>query len=923
MLGNLHAPAWALRFWRSDLARSTGVRFTGIAMVAFAGAYVGLHAFFVDAVNTTVWYPLAGITAAFAARQPVRRHGTGHWGTPRWGTPRWGTARWGRTPLVLGVLVGTAAAGICMSWPTAVWLGYGLANAVEVVVFATVHSRLHRGRRPLERTTDVLRMGLTSVIAVTAGALTFTGPFLLVVVLRDSSAAHLVFPAARGYWASHLTGILVMGPALLAIRRGKLRDTFQLGGRRLEAVLQLLTTAAVSWAMFAPGQHLPVSFLAALPLLWAAARLGMPLTVVAIALGGTVTAALTANGGGPLIFLTDPLIGICATQALLIGNAMAALTLALLAQRRDELTRAVAVSEARYRRTFDHALLGTAVLRISAEGPRLELANPALRRMLGDDGGAAWFDALEEQDRLAALAALQELYQGRIETWQSELRLTTSSGARWFEARLGVLPAEAAQAVGFDIEPEVRLVSAQVIDVTERHLAERRLRELALHDSLTGLPNRTLILDRIQAALQTSHSGARVAVLFCDLDDFKDVNDSAGHASGDAVLIEVARRIRESVRPGDTVGRLGGDEFVVVCPDVHDEEAARGVAQRVLEGVGRPCGREHPEGSEAWSDPHAVLAATSVGLALSGASSTPESLLREADTAMYAAKRGGKNRVAVFDSADHRRALRRVRVERELLGAVREKQFVLHYQPIVDLPAGRTSGVEALVRWSHPERGLLLPAEWLDVAEASQVMPELGAWVLRTAVEQAAAWHRLLGPAAPTVHVNISPAQLRRPGFDAAVAGLIQEHDLPGRLLVLELTEQQLDQPAEAVLRWFEGLRAQGVRLAVDDFGTGYSSLTHLTELPVDVIKLDRHFVHAMHDDPRALAVVQAVLGMGRALGLLTVAEGVETAEQALQLTRLGCTVAQGFLWSRAVPADQLDFGSSLRTRGAMPRQRS
>jgi len=424
---------------------------------------------------------------------------------------------------------------------------------------------------------------------------------------------------------------------------------------------------------------------------------------------------------------------------------------------------------------------------------------------------------------------------------------------------------------------------------------EKSLRE-SFYDQLTRLPNRALFLDRLeQASAEHVRGGLRTALLYLDLDGFKAVNDRYGHAAGDAVLRASAARLREALRAGDTPARLGGDEFAVVLADV-DVAAAEEVAHRVLEALCRPV--EH-EG-------HRLEVGCSIGVAAVGhAGTTPGTLLRDADTAMYVAKAAPaaeRPAVRTFQDSVRRARAERLELEVDLAGAVGGGQLVLHYQPTVRLCDGGPAAVEALVRWQHPRLGLLAPDRFIAVAEQSGHIAALGSWVLAEACRQLAAWHAEGLPL--TVAVNLASAQLV-PGLVGEVTGLLRRHGLPGHRLVLEITESVVVSEGGAVQQVLADLRALDVRIAVDDFGTGYSSLSYLQRLPVDVLKVDRSFVTALGrgGDP---ALVRTVLSLAQALGLDSVAEGIETEEERRVLSDLGCTIGQGYLWSRPLPAPEL-----------------
>jgi diguanylate cyclase (GGDEF)-like protein len=440
-----------------------------------------------------------------------------------------------------------------------------------------------------------------------------------------------------------------------------------------------------------------------------------------------------------------------------------------------------------------------------------------------------------------------------------------------------------------------RMDMDELVDVLEHALARS-----ALSDELTGLANRSLLLDRLGAA---TGRRAPVAVLFIDLDGFKLINDGFGHETGDRLLVDVAARLRDAVRPSDLVARMGGDEFAVLCEPVDGERDALAVARRIQARLAEPFAiagqRRQVRASIGcrYTEPGGDDGETGAG---------PEALLRDADVAMYQAKAAGKNRVEPYSAATRARILRRLELEHELRRAVGGRELAVHYQPQVDLVTGRLVGVEALVRWPHSRFGAVSPEEFVSVAEETGLIAPLGAWVFDEACRQLAAWRRLPELAGLTVTVNVSVHQLEDPRFALQVAGSLEVSGVPASSVCLELTESALMAAGGGPLEVLEALKAHGVYVAVDDFGTGYSSLASLKRLPVEVLKVDRSFVGGLGTDPEDSAIVASVLSLAHAMGLHVVAEGVETALQAAELLALGCTVAQGWLFSPAVPAEDL-----------------
>ncbi len=431
----------------------------------------------------------------------------------------------------------------------------------------------------------------------------------------------------------------------------------------------------------------------------------------------------------------------------------------------------------------------------------------------------------------------------------------------------------------------------------KRHAED--LAHQALHDCLTGLPNRVLFMDRAEMALsRVKRRSTTVGVLYFDLDGFKGVNDSLGHEAGDELLVEVASRVRAVLRPADTLARFGGDEFTILAEEIVDPHDLVHIAARVGASLADPmalAGR-----------PARVTA--SIGIAVAAEDSTAESLVREADAAMYLAKQAGGGRHELFDGEMRRRAADRVETERALRLAVERREFHLDYQQQVDLETGRMVGLEALVRWNSPERGLLPPGEFIALAEDTAVIVPLGAWVLVEALEQARRWRELHPGAAPlAMSVNLSARQLALPDLVDVVAAALRETETDPALLCLEITESVAMGQGESTFSVLAALKELGLRLAIDDFGTGYSSLSYLRRYPVDVLKIDRSFVTGLDRHPANASIVAAVVTLAHALGLTAVAEGVEHPGELQELRRLGGDVGQGYLLGRPMAAKDVE----------------
>ncbi len=809
------------------------------------------------------WWPAAGVAVVALVRSP-RRH-------------------WPALAAVIGVAtcLGNIATGQ-RSLPLASW--FAVANVTEAVLAAVALLFAAGGRPPqLTRVRDVWLLLACAGLGAGVGGLIAAGAVA-------SLGGGYFLTAYATFITAHPAGVLLIGSVALAGPRigDRLRHP-------AEVVLQAVVTLTLTVLVFGPTAALPLSFVPLAAIAWSAARFGPRVTSVQTLVLAVLASVLTVNGHGPFAIAGRSLgvdwlaVRLAQLYIIIVVILMLALTLAVNESARRALE--LADREDLFRRTFDEAMLGMLLVEAPLPGDTrwlISRANPVAHTMLGAPEalvGAALDEVLGADFPSREFA---DFVDGRIDHLQHDLWLGETAPAR---RRVSVAISALRDPSGAPVR-----VAVQVIDATEQVRAQERLQTLAMTDPLTGLANRALLEEDLSRRLRET-DGQRLLLVFVDLDDFKIVNDSSGHVVGDEVLLAVASRLAREVPEGALVARLGGDEFVVLhtCPPDAQAYAQR-LAGTLIQVVSRPITVAE----------RVYRVGASVGMTVSQTDSTMESLLREADSAMFQAKREGKNRFSLFSQHLQDAALRRITISEQLHTALAQGQFALFVQPVIDLRTGRILGGECLLRWRHPTRGLLLPEEWLDVAEGSPIMARLGSWVLAEACRLAADWPQIDGGGPPrTVHANVSASQLGHRTLVSDVRNALAESGLaPGRL-VLELTETELAREEHVVLAEIDELRRAGVRLAADDVGTGYSSLTRLTDMPIDILKIDRTFVTRMRDDDRARAVVEGLVTLGTAMGLEVVAEGVEDAEVAVPLRDLGCPSAQGFLWNPPVPAEE------------------
>jgi diguanylate cyclase (GGDEF)-like protein/PAS domain S-box-containing protein len=504
----------------------------------------------------------------------------------------------------------------------------------------------------------------------------------------------------------------------------------------------------------------------------------------------------------------------------------------------------------------------------------------------------SWTDRIHPEDAEQVIRDIHHHVQGGAHNWVDEYRFRRRDGTYAFVIDRGYV-------VYDEFHNPIRMLGS-MMDVTERKSLEKQLTHQALHDPLTKIPNRALFRDRVDHALaKLPRSKSSLAVLFLDLDNFKGINDSLGHAAGDRLLVSVAERLQDCLRTTDTAARLGGDEFAILVEAIHNSEETIMIAERIQAMFQEPF---EIEGKMTRVN-------TSIGIASSAADIVnSEELLRNADLAMYMAKNKGKGRYVIFEPEMHQALMERIALEEDLRKAVENNEFVIHYQPIVDLQSEDMLGMEALARWIHPKFGMLGPLKFIPIAEETNLIVPLGEWILTEACRQTQEWREKLAEGLDlSVTVNISFKQFQDPGLVDAVKKSLSTSNVPPRCLTLEITESFMIQDTEATITKLQDLKALGIRLAIDDFGTGYSSLSYLQRFPIDILKIDKSFVDKVCSGSDGNAVARAIIMMGDSLNLRTIAEGIEHPEQISALQNLGCEAGQGFHFAKPLNKEDME----------------
>jgi len=802
----------------------------------------------------------------------------------------------GRRYVPVVFIASVVAAVVNYHRPVFSWCG--IPGAIGIYLGYVGVAEILRGRWRIDLRFGTLNDVGRYIVVSLVGAIISAAAGILTLLGDGRIGRSDAFGAAAEWWVSDALAIIAFAPFVLVFVAPSVGRWLSSGSAgRLSAAQQarpsateILELTAQSglvvfaiWFVFGYAPAVPYQplYLLFVPVIWIAVRRGLPgavLTTFAISAGMTLAAWITKAQRGSLPKL----------QLAMLALGLTGLCLGAVVSERKRVERAIRESEKRYRLLFERNLAG--VFRTTLAGRVLE-CNQATASIFG-------YDSPEEVLALPAAnlyesSTEREFFLTKIKSEKSitnhEMRFRRKNGdSAWAMLNVSLVD---------DDSGASEILEATLVDITERKLAEERAQSLAYYDALTGLPNRILLSDRLSKALATARRQRhKVALLFLDLDRFKIINDSLGHSAGDLLLQEVAKRLARCTRDQDTVARLGGDEFLIVLSNLKDIHDAAVAVERFMDAI--------TAGFVVQG--HSLSISCSLGVSIfpeHGADG--ETLIKNADAAMYSAKDNGRNNFRFFTADINTEAVGRLALENGLRSALAKKELFLVYQPQMDIASGKITGLEALLRWQHPELGLVPPNDFIRIAENGGMITAIGEWVLKTACSQARKWQDE-GLTAVSVAVNVSAVQFRQAGFPETIRRVLQESGLDPHYLELELTESLLLSNADVMSSVVQQLMAMGLRLAIDDFGTGYSSLSYLKRFPVTKLKIDSSFIRDVAVNPDDAAITTAIISMAKSLNLKVVAEGVENEAQMSFLKTHQCDAIQGYYFSKPLPVNEV-----------------
>ncbi len=838
-----------------------------VALAYFATGKLGLLIPYVGSHVSLIWLPTGIAVAALL---------------------RWGYGCWP------AIYIGAFLVNLTVSGSIVLSVSIAIGNTLGPLFTAWMLKRFHFSNH-LNRPHDVILM----VLAAANGMLLSATGGVASLYLLDGLPIETAPLAWSIWWIGDAVGVLLVLPFLLNVSKVEI---LRLWEQRAIYLLWCGVASALEWGIFqyvshASGQFMLLAFIVLPLVIWSAMRFGITGASLAVLGLSMIAVWSTFNAQGPFYQL-ETHQGIFALWVFMSTLALVALMITVLQSERTKSEVAARNSEVQLRAVIDAAL--DAIVTIDESGHLVEF-NPAAERMFGYTKDQVIGRPLAEVIIPPSMRAAHIAGHRRF----------AATGEKHILDRRLELTGMRADGSEFPVELTITslrdkglpFVTGFMRDISERKQAEQEIRNLAFFDSLTGLPNRRLLIDRLQQAFATSaRSRSYGAVLFIDLDNFKSLNDSRGHDIGDLLLMEVAQRLRQCVRAEDTVSRLGGDEFVVVLEELSVDlqqaiNQAKSVSEKISEVVSHPYQLQAIE--------HHISCSIGIGF-FCGNDMPIDELMKRSDTAMYQAKAAGRNTMRIFDPTMQAALEKRIELEAQLRVALQHKQLQLCYQVQVN-EEKRIFGAEILLRWDHPRYGMMLPSEFIPVAEESGLIIPIGHWVLKSACEQIKLWHSKMKAEDIQLAVNVSARQFRHPDFVNEVSGLLAETGADPNLLKLELTESVVLDNIDDAVQKMHALRQLGVRFSMDDFGTGYSSLAYLKLLPLSQVKIDQSFVRDIAIDPNDAAIVKTIIGMSQSLGLDVIAEGVEQEAQFDLLKDYGCRKFQGYLFSKPLVLESME----------------